>query len=88
MEVQMMAEPYKHIIVLHVGILLGAFLALLLGQPIGILIIIVIGKLIIDLREVRREEEESFLAKLRGTGKKQDSDNKPEGPGDAGVGPL
>lgn len=52
---QMMAAPYKHIIVLHVGILFGAFISITLGNPIAILVIIVIGKLLIDLRALRRE---------------------------------
>lgn len=53
---QLMGEPYKHIVVLHLGILLGAFLSIALGHSLGVLVIIVIGKLLIDLREIRRDE--------------------------------
>ena len=50
---QLMGEPYKHIVVVHIGILGGAFASLALGNPVGVLVIIVVGKLLIDLREIR-----------------------------------
>lgn len=50
---KLMSEPYKHIVVVHIGILGGAFASVALGNPIGVLLIIVIGKLLIDLREIR-----------------------------------
>lgn len=50
---KLMGEPYKHIVVVHIGILGGAFLSLALGNPMGVLLIIVVGKLLIDLREIR-----------------------------------
>jgi hypothetical protein len=48
---RLMSEPYKHIVVVHLGIILGAFLSLALGNAIGVLLIIVLGKFLIDLRE-------------------------------------
>jgi len=54
----LMGEPYKHIVVVHIGILGGAFLSVALGNPIGVLMIIVIGKLLIDLREIRGRDRQ------------------------------
>ena len=48
---KLMTEPYKHIVVVHIGIIAGAFLTLLFKNAIGVLAIIVIGKLLLDLRE-------------------------------------
>lgn len=51
---QLMSEPYKHIVVVHLGIILGAFLSLALGNAIGVLLVIVAGKFLIDLRDLLR----------------------------------
>jgi hypothetical protein len=53
-----MSEPYKHIVVVHLGIILGAFLSLALGNAIGVLLIIVAGKFLIDLRDILRENRD------------------------------
>jgi hypothetical protein len=58
----LMGEPYKHIVVVHLGILFGAFLAVALGNAIGVLLIIVAGKFLIDLREVKRDLAEGTKA--------------------------
>lgn len=49
---ELMVEPYKHIVVVHLAILLGAFFVLLAGNSLFILLIMVIGKYMIDLREI------------------------------------
>jgi hypothetical protein len=48
-----MVEPYKHIVVVHVAILFGAALVLWAGNSMPLLMIMVIGKYLIDLREIR-----------------------------------
>ena len=47
---KLMFEPYKRVVVLHLTILLGASAALVLGQPIGLLIVMVCLKTAVDLR--------------------------------------
>lgn len=55
---QLMAAPYARIVVLHVAIILGAFAIMALGQPVGMLVVLVLLKLGLDvslhLREHRR----------------------------------
>ncbi len=46
----LMGAPYARIVVLHVAILLGAFVLVALGSPVVGLIILVIGKTVIDLK--------------------------------------
>lgn len=49
---QLMQEPYKHIIVVHIAIIVGMFFAMILKNPMPVLGLIVIGKFVIDLREI------------------------------------
>ena len=49
---ELMKEPYKHIVVVHLAILFGAALAMLWSNPWPVLLLIVVGKLVLDLREV------------------------------------
>ncbi|HEV2005189.1 MAG TPA: DUF6498-containing protein [Candidatus Limnocylindrales bacterium] len=48
--VAQMAAPYGRVVVLHLTILFGAYLAALIGAPIGALIILVVLKTLLDLR--------------------------------------
>jgi hypothetical protein len=50
-----MASAYGRVIVLHLTILLGGFVVAFLGAPIGALVILVVGKSILDLGLHRRE---------------------------------
>jgi hypothetical protein len=52
--VQMFA-PYPRVVVLHLTILFGAFVTVLIGQPIGALVVLVVLKTLIDLRLHLRE---------------------------------
>ncbi|MFA7237195.1 MAG: DUF6498-containing protein [Phycisphaeraceae bacterium] len=52
---KLMAAPYPRIIVMHITILGGAFLMLALGQPIALLIVMVILKTAVDLASHLRE---------------------------------
>jgi hypothetical protein len=50
-----MFSPYPRIVVLHVAILFGAFAIQALGSPVFLLVLLVIGKTILDLVLHRRE---------------------------------
>jgi hypothetical protein len=53
----LMFQPYARVVVLHMAILLGAFFALALGSNIVVLMILIIGKTILDLSLHLRERE-------------------------------
>jgi hypothetical protein len=44
-----MFAPYGRLVILHVSILFGAFLSLVIGSPIGAVIVLVLLKTIVDL---------------------------------------
>ena len=52
---QQMFAPYGRVVVLHLTILFGAFVAALLGAPLGVLLILVVLKTSLDLRLHVRE---------------------------------
>lgn len=45
----MLFAPYGRVVILHVAILLGAFAALALGSPVGVLALLIAGKTALDL---------------------------------------
>jgi hypothetical protein len=47
--VWLMFQPYARVVVLHVAILFGGFVAMMLGSNVGVLAILVIGKTVLDL---------------------------------------
>ena len=51
----LMVQPYARVIVLHVAILFGGFVAMALGSNVGVLAILVIGKTLLDLSLHLRE---------------------------------
>lgn len=51
----LMAAPYGRIVVLHVAILFGAFATQLLGQPMFLLLLLIVGKTILDWRLHQRQ---------------------------------
>ena len=53
--VQQMFAPYSRVMVMHLTILFGAFLALLLGSPVWTMVVMVAVKTVIDLRLHTRE---------------------------------
>jgi hypothetical protein len=53
----LMIQPYARVVVLHLAILLGAFAVFALGSNIGVLVILIVGKTILDLSLHLRERE-------------------------------
>jgi hypothetical protein len=45
----LMAQPYARIVVLHIAIILGGFVSMAFGSNIGILMLLIIGKTLLDL---------------------------------------
>jgi hypothetical protein len=52
-----MAAPYGRVVILHLAILLGAFVSLAIGSPIGAVIVLVILKTAVDLALHVREHD-------------------------------
>ena len=47
---QVMAAPYGRLVVLHFALLLGAFATAALGSPVYLLILLIIGKIALDVK--------------------------------------
>jgi hypothetical protein len=56
---QLMFQPYGRIVILHVAILFGAFLIMAFGSPVWMLVILIVGKTIMDigLHLLQREQD-------------------------------
>ena len=54
-----MFAPYRRLIILHVTIVIGAFVSLMIGSPIGAIVVLVLLKMAIDLALHRREHATS-----------------------------
>ena len=52
---KLMGQPYGRIVVLHIAVLFGGLLTMLLGSPIGVLLILILFKTIIDVKLHLRE---------------------------------
>lgn len=51
----LMARPYGRVVILHLTIIFGAFAAMLLGAPIGALLVLVVTKTVVDVGAHLRE---------------------------------
>ena len=54
---ELMAQPYSRIIVMHIAILGGGFLSVKMGSPVGVLIVLIALKTIIDVKFHLRQHE-------------------------------
>jgi len=52
---KLMAAPYARIVVLHLAIILGGFAIMAMGQPIAMLLVLVLLKIAVDVVLHRRE---------------------------------
>jgi len=52
---KLMGSPYARIVVMHIAILAGAFLSMAMGSPVGILVVLVFLKTIVDIKLHLRE---------------------------------
>ena len=52
---QLMQQPYKRIVLLHLAIIAGGFGVIALGSPLPLLVLIVLGKIALDIHLHRRE---------------------------------
>ena len=50
----LMAAPYGRVVVLHIAILFGAFATVMLGSPLFLLLLLIAGKTVLDLKLHRR----------------------------------
>jgi Family of unknown function (DUF6498) len=55
----LMIQPYARVVVLHIAILLGAFVVVALGSNLGVLILLILGKTVLDLGFHLREHEKN-----------------------------
>jgi len=55
----LMISPYGRIVVLHIAIILGAFVTIALGSGAGILAVLILGKIILDLILHQREHRKA-----------------------------
>lgn len=65
---RLMGAPYARVVVLHVAIILGAFVLLALGSPTFGLVILVLGKIAIDLKAHLKERRRYATMPSGGTG--------------------
>ena len=66
-----MQQPYKRIVVMHLVIIAGGFAVIALGSPLPMLVLIVIGKIALDIhlhrREHRTQPDEQSLEEAAGS---------------------
>ncbi len=53
---RLMAEPYKHIIIIHIAIIISGFIVTLYQSALPLLGFIVLGKLILDLKSIYQKK--------------------------------
>ncbi len=58
-----MMAPYGRIVVLHLAVLLGAFATMVLGSPVYLLVILIVGKIILDLKFHQRAHRKILARK-------------------------
>jgi hypothetical protein len=53
----LMGQPYARIMIMHVAIILGGFVSMSMGSPMGVLIVLVVLKTIIDVKLHLRQHQ-------------------------------
>ena len=56
---KLMSQPYGRIVVLHIAVLIGGFLTMAIGSPVGVLLILVLLKTIVDVKLHLRERKKN-----------------------------
>ncbi|MEK6190777.1 MAG: DUF6498-containing protein [Chloroflexota bacterium] len=56
---QVMTQPYGRLVIMHLTILLGAFVSIFLGTPVGSLLVLIVGKTALDLAFHLRQHQPS-----------------------------
>lgn len=46
----LVGQPYSRVVVMHIAIIAGGFVTMTLGSPVGVLIMLIILKTIIDMK--------------------------------------
>jgi hypothetical protein len=59
----LMFQPYGRVVVLHVAILFGGFLVMAIGNPMGLLVLLVLGKTALDLEFHFREHDRNAVGR-------------------------
>lgn len=52
---QLMRRPYGRMMALHISVIAGGFLVVLMGDPVRMLLVLIVVKIVIDLRMHERE---------------------------------
>ena len=55
---QLMGEPYGRVMIMHFAVILGALAVTALGEPVGLLLVLIALKVVIDVLAHRREHRE------------------------------
>jgi hypothetical protein len=56
---QLMGQPYARVVVLHIALLAGGFLTMALHSPVPLLFVLVVGKIILDIKLHLREHQKA-----------------------------
>ena len=56
---KLMNQPYSRVVVLHIALLAGGFFAMSIGSPVPLLFVLVIGKIILDVKMHLREHKKA-----------------------------
>ena len=56
---ELMGKPYARIVIMHIAIIAGGFLTMMLGSPVGLLVVLVIGKILLDIKLHLREHKKA-----------------------------
>jgi hypothetical protein len=55
----LMGQPYARVVVLHIALLAGGFLTMALRSPVPLLFVLVVGKIILDIKLHLRERQKA-----------------------------